>query len=980
MAAQSKIEIIIEAATAGFERSLRGAVQAVKGLDSAARQADRGGLSAARRGVESISRQLDVLRNAAITVFSVNTIRGFVSGIINLADKYTLLDARIGLVTSSAAEAAAVHQQLYEAANRSGSTFESTAGVYARFAQATQGMGISQAELITMTETLNKAFAISGSSTQETQGALVQLSQAFSAGVLRGQEFNSVSEQGARVINLLTDYLKVNRGELRLMAEKGELTADVLRNAIAAGAEQVNDEFNRMPVTTDQAANHLFNAFGEIVHGADKSTGATNSIASSIEKLATTVEQNKPGIIAFFSGIIEGAGWATERIINMVNAVRRLSAVGAGVLSIQDAATMTRKEFAEWDKDFGTVAGDLRIKIRKVSSELQALREGPGAPEKAAELRKLQDELAAYEAAAEKVSAGAGKLSGAQTEVAKKTALTSKELSDLQKDLLPVVVAQNRYREQLKAIAMAEKAGQFSKDRAENEKLAAAARKRAAQELEKARVSAEKFGQSARRAGKEWSAFGSRVRTVGKEFAAAERAAELAGTEKILARQREILGVAQAEAAAGSEKIRLLDLQIEKYRELRAQMPAGDKADEKTAELDEKINRLLVQRNELLIETNAARMRAASQERILALEREKIEASRLPTELARAEAELAIERRIMEERVTLKRQELETIKADREAGQADIIRAETALAEELVRNETSLNDRLRSLAAIRMDEIERMWRRGAASAQQYQEAVQAALAAGAIDSVEARERMIAAGDDLGAALALGFARARERLQTDAEMMIMIGEELGDRLSSGLASAWDGFISGTKSAGEAFADFARSTISWISQILLKQMLLKAFKSSGLFGGMAEGGAVEGFSRGGAVGGWSPGPTSDNIPAWLTAGEYVHPVRAVDYYGLAFMEQVRRLKFPRHLARALAGSTIPAIPAGHRLAQGGLAAAPAPAPVVRAGDTNLRVVNVLDRHLVSDYLRTAAGETVIVNLIKNNGAAIRAALGA
>jgi len=103
-----------------------------------------------------------------------------------------------------------------------------------------------------------------------------------------------------------------------------------------------------------------------------------------------------------------------------------------------------------------------------------------------------------------------------------------------------------------------------------------------------------------------------------------------------------------------------------------------------------------------------------------------------------------------------------------------------------------------------------------------------------------------------------------------------------------------------------------------------------------------------------------------------------VAAVDYYGLAFMEAVRRRLFPRNLARALTGATLPRVPTGYRLAQGGQPAG-APATTVKAGDTKLRVVNVLDRNMVGDFLQGADGETAIINLIRRNGSEIRTILG-
>jgi len=380
----------------------------------------------------------------------------------------------------------------------------------------------------------------------------------------------------------------------------------------------------------------------------------------------------------------------------------------------------------------------------------------------------------------------------------------------------------------------------------------------------------------------------------------------------------------------------------------------------------------------------AEKLRAASQEKILALELEKINASKLPTALARGEAELAIERKILAERIAIKQQELAAIKADPKTNQAEVIRAESELAELKVNTQVQLNDKLRSLAATRLQDTETAWRRGIASVQDYQAAVTAALQSGAIDQEQANEKLIASGNDLGAALSLGFQKAREKMQTDSEMMIYIGENLGEQLSSGLSSAWDSYITKTSTAKEALIDFARSTLSWLSQIILKQMLLNAigFGSTTAADGTVTAGTgllgMIGLASGGSVPGWSPSRTADNIPAWLTAREFVHPVDAVDYYGLPFMELVRRKLFPRNLAHALAGGTLPRIPAGNRLAQGGMAAGPAQT-TVKTGDTKLRVINVLDKNMVGDYLRTADGETAIINMIRRNGSAIRTLIG-
>jgi len=388
----------------------------------------------------------------------------------------------------------------------------------------------------------------------------------------------------------------------------------------------------------------------------------------------------------------------------------------------------------------------------------------------------------------------------------------------------------------------------------------------------------------------------------------------------------------------------------------------------------------------------AEKLRAASQEKILAMELEKLEASKLPTAWARAEAELAIDRRIMAERVSLKRQELaamqeDAARPDSNTSQADIIRAESELAE--MRLEVSRQELAgqREIARARLDAISDSWRQSAASIEEYKAAVTEAYRLGLMETREYNERMIAAGSDMGAAFSLGLEKAKLKMQTDGEMMIQIGEGLADQLAGGLVSAWDGFITQSKSAKEALIDFARSTISWLSQVILKQMLMNALlgatgtSGGGLLGmlGMATTGAPAlTMADGGSVPGWSPTPTADNIWARLTAREFVHPVDAVDFYGLPFMEMVRRKLFPRNLARALAGATLPRIPSGYRLAQGGQPAAP-PTTTVKAGDFKLAVVNVRDESEIHRYVNSADFDRVLINKINRNGSTINTALG-
>jgi hypothetical protein len=375
------------------------------------------------------------------------------------------------------------------------------------------------------------------------------------------------------------------------------------------------------------------------------------------------------------------------------------------------------------------------------------------------------------------------------------------------------------------------------------------------------------------------------------------------------------------------------------------------------------------------------KLRAASQNKILAMELEKLEAARLPTILQRAEAELAISRKVMAEKLNLKRQEVAALKALEGVDPAEIIRAESELAGLRVEAAQNSDAGSRSVANANLTEKEDAWRRGTASVQQYRQAVQEAMDAGVLIKEDADRRMILSGDNMVAAGKLGFADWVETFQTDAELASGIVGQVGDSLINGLGNAFTAAIDGSKKAKDAILDLGRSTLQMVAQMILQQILYNTVKAAGsAFGfGMADGGPVQALAGGGAVTGWSPHSRADNIPIMATAREFMQPVAAVDYYGVGFMEQVRRRMFPRDLAHALAGGTLPRIPSSYRLADGGQVPGQAPQTTVKSGDTKLRVINVLDKNMVGDFLTTADGETAIINMIRRNGNTIRTIIG-
>ena len=192
------------------------------------------------------------------------------SEVIKYADAWTTVSNKLVNSVKDHETLAQVQDRVFTIAQESRSSLEATATLYGRLSDAT-GEYIKQGETVAgMVETISKAMSVSGATTSEAEGAIVQLSQAFGAGALRGEEFNSVNEAAPRLMQALADSLGVARGELKSMAEEGELTTEVLYNAWngqSKAAAQIQSEFEKMSVTAEaniaKAQNNLTKWIGE---------------------------------------------------------------------------------------------------------------------------------------------------------------------------------------------------------------------------------------------------------------------------------------------------------------------------------------------------------------------------------------------------------------------------------------------------------------------------------------------------------------------------------------------------------------------------------------------------------------------------------------------------------------------------------------------------------------------------------------------
>ena len=189
--------------------------------------------------------------------------------IIGLADAMTQTEARLNLITGDLEKTAALQDQIMASANRSRASYQSTADAVAKMGIMAKDAFNNTDELVAFTELINKQFTIAGASVAGQEAAMMQLTQAMASGVLRGEELNSIFEQAPTIIQTIADHLGVSVGEIRAMAAEGQITAQVVKDAMLSSADEINAQFSAMPYTFSQVwtmmQNILLEAFGPLI-------------------------------------------------------------------------------------------------------------------------------------------------------------------------------------------------------------------------------------------------------------------------------------------------------------------------------------------------------------------------------------------------------------------------------------------------------------------------------------------------------------------------------------------------------------------------------------------------------------------------------------------------------------------------------------------------------------------------------------------
>lgn len=259
-----------------------------------------------KQAFASVNSSLNNVKQSALSLQGV--MGGVFAGVTiqqaaKLADAYNSVNARLRLVSGSTQEYTNAQRELFKISQDTRAGYSETADLFATLSRSTKDLGVSQSEMLSLTENINKALVVSGASGASAQAALTQLSQAFASGVLRGEEFNSISEQAPVILGVLAKGLGKTRGELRGMAADGQITTELFLKAFAAGAGDVASQFDKMPVTIAGSMTRIQNSLMVLVGSMDNATGASSSFATNVDalakfmdSLAISIDKNKDGI------------------------------------------------------------------------------------------------------------------------------------------------------------------------------------------------------------------------------------------------------------------------------------------------------------------------------------------------------------------------------------------------------------------------------------------------------------------------------------------------------------------------------------------------------------------------------------------------------------------------------------------------------------------------------------------------------------
>lgn len=298
-------------------------------------------------GTNEANSLMQTIKGAVAAYATIQTL----STALNLSDQLTSTTARLNMMNDGLQTTQDLQNMIYLSAERARGSYQATADVVSKLGlMAGDAFGSSE-EIIAFMEQVNKQFTIAGTEAAGIDAAMLQLTQAMGSGVLRGEEYNSILEQAPNIIQAIADYMEVPKGQLKDMAAEGQITADIVKAAMFAAADDTNAKFESMPKTFSQIwtsfqntalmafqpvlqrMNEIANseAFQEFVNNAIEGLSMVAGVALEIFDLLVGVAGAVADNWSWLSPIIYGVAAALAVYYGWQLAVNAINAITKGI-------------------------------------------------------------------------------------------------------------------------------------------------------------------------------------------------------------------------------------------------------------------------------------------------------------------------------------------------------------------------------------------------------------------------------------------------------------------------------------------------------------------------------------------------------------------------------------------------------------------------------------------------------------------------
>ena len=288
------------------------------------------------------------------TIKKIAVAAGGIAGInkvLNISDELASTKARLNLLVDDGGSVEALEQKIMASAQRSRSAYFDTASAVAKLGlNAGNAFGGNMDQVIAFMEQVNKQFVIGGATAQEQSNAMIQLTQAMAAGALRGEELNSILDGAPGIARAIEKYMGIAEGSIKTVAQEGKVTAEVVKNAMFAMADETNAKFNSMPKTWAQIwagmKNKALSMFAPIltkinqIANSTKFQQVTTALINGLAGVANVASSLLDILISVASVIVDNWSWIQPIIMGIVAAMliyNGVMLVGNTIMAVQAA-------------------------------------------------------------------------------------------------------------------------------------------------------------------------------------------------------------------------------------------------------------------------------------------------------------------------------------------------------------------------------------------------------------------------------------------------------------------------------------------------------------------------------------------------------------------------------------------------------------------------------------------------------------------